>query len=67
MFDEYEMFCASIDNAVNEDFICENLTFCYDSILNINYENKFAMFESDLFRIYLKPLNNVHKYKSVKH
>ena len=62
LIDKYEMFCDNIDNAINEDIIRENLTFDYDSILDINDENKHVMFESDLLRIYLKTLNNVHKY-----
>ena len=62
LIDKYETFCDSIDNAVNEDVIRENLTFDYDSILDINDENKYVMFESNLFRRYLETLNNVHKY-----
>ena len=34
----------------------------YDSILDIIDENKYVMFESNLLRIYLETLNNVHKY-----
>ena len=62
LIDEYEIFCDSIDNADNEDIIRENLTFNYDSILDINDENKYVMFESNILTRYLNTLNNVHKY-----
>ena len=62
MIDEYEKFNDVINGLIKCDEISDNLSFDYDSILDINDSNKFEMFESRLFDRYINNLFAIYKY-----
>ena len=66
LIDKYESFSARIKHEINEDVIREE-TIDYDAILNINDNEKETIFESNLFKTYIKTLKNIHEYNRKCH